>query len=120
MATGEDEVSFGDAFRSPSRLRPCERIWAAWSLPSTSNSSITTLGATRFFFTSFGSRTTRPLLVGNHSRPSAVRQPEGCIPPLHSSVGIPSPLPYVEQFTELVFPSAHAFNSALLTLIIPA
>ncbi len=46
---------------------------------------------------SAGSTTARPLLVVNHSRPSAVWHEAGCRPPEHFSVNMPSLRSYVRH-----------------------
>ena len=79
-----------------------------------------TTGGTRVLVPTLpGSTATSPLLVGNHSRPSSVRQDAGWNPPEHSSVGKPSLSPYVRQCNCFIWPSAQRLSSAWLTLMMP-
>src|SRR5271157_5910307 len=66
-----------------------------------------------------GLMTTMPAVVGNHRRPSAVRQSDGCMPPEHWSEGMPSPKPYTRQSTALILPSAQSLSCCCGTRKIP-
>ena len=60
-----------------------------------------------------------PLIVGNHSFPSAARHPAGCALPSPSLEIMPSAMPYEIDVIEPERPSAKSVNSARLTLKIP-
>src|SRR5689334_217330 len=87
---------------------------------STNTDSITTGGGLVFRRSSAGFTVARPLMVGNQSFPSLLRQAAGCEPEVHSTVGKPSGLPKARAWIQLVSPSAQSFKSFFETRTRPA
>ena len=67
-----------------------------------------------------GSTETKPLVVGNHSRPSRPRQAPGCEPIVHSRVGNPSGRPKNRMFKDVRPPAATGSIDVFKTRINPA
>src|SRR5437870_4947622 len=84
-----------------------------WGCSSTNTDSITTGGGLVLGRNSAGLIVARPLMVGNQSFPSPLRQAAGCEPEVHSPVGKPSGFPYTRTWIKLVRPSAKSFKSFL-------
>src|SRR5260370_42341725 len=66
-----------------------------------------------------GSIIATPLIVENQSLPSLLFQPDGCPPPLHSRVIMPSAVPYTTGDSDLTLLLAKSSSSFLLTRKIP-
>src|SRR5581483_7889801 len=76
--------------------------------------STTTGGGTELGVRRDGSTIASPRIVANQSFPSLLFQPAGCVPPLHSAVRSPSPVPYTVDSTLLRTPRATSSSARLL------
>ena len=80
---------------------------------------MTTGGGRGFVDTEAGSITATPSWVGNQSVPSRASMPAGQAPPLHSTLSMPSPLPYAIDETSRRLPAANSSSSCLRTREMP-